>query len=300
MIERILAIIVPVFGVIAVGYGYARLRGERVRSEAGALNVLNLNLLGPLLCFTALAAKDFEIAQRAPLLAGAAIVIAVSGLLAWPIARLAGFDALTFVPPMMFNNCGNMGLPLAVLAFGPAALGPAVAMFVLSNTLHFSLGVRIVAHGQVPWRRSLRLLANPMMIGTVIGLVFALVRPPFPQPLFDGLKLLGDAAIPMMLFALGIRMVDVRARDWRIGVVGAIVCPVVGLAGAFVADALLALDAAGRGQLFLFGALPPAVLNFMLAEAYRQEPEKVASITLVGNLAAVVFVPAGLVLGLAS
>jgi predicted permease len=103
-----------------------------------------------------------------------------------------------------------------------------------------------------------------------------------------------------MLFALGIRMVDVTARAWRIGVVGAIVCPVVGLAGAFVADALLALDAAGRGQLFLFAALPPAVLNFMLAEVYQQEPEKVASITLVGNLAAVAFVPAGLALGLSS
>ncbi len=298
MIERILAIIVPVFGVIAVGYGYARWRGERVRSEAAALNTLNLGILGPLLCFTALAAKDFAIAQHARLLVGAAIVIAVSGLAAWPIARLAGFDARTFVPPMMFNNCGNMGLPLAVLAFGPAALGPAVALLVLSNTLHFSLGIRIVAHGQVPWSRSLRLLANPMMVGTAIGLAFALVRPPFPQPLFDALKLLGDAAIPLMLFALGIRMVDVTARDWRIGAVGALVCPVAGLAGAFVADALLGLDAAGRGQLFLFAALPPAVLNFMLAEVYGQEPEKVASITLIGNLAAVVFVPAGLALGL--
>jgi predicted permease len=300
MVGRILAIIVPVFGVIAVGWAYARWRGERVRSEMAALNALNLNLLGPLLCFTALAAKDFSLAQHAPLLAGAAIVIAASGLLAWPIARLAGFDPRTFVPPMMFNNCGNMGLPLAVLAFGPTALGPAVAMFVVSNTLHFSLGVRIVAHGRVPWRQSLRLLASPMMLGTALGLGFALVRPPLPQPLFDALKLLGDAAIPMMLVALGVRMVDVTARDWRIGAVGAIVCPAVGLAGAFLADALLALDAAARGQLFLFAALPPAVLNFMLAEVYRQEPEKVASITLVGNLAAVAFVPAGLALGLPS
>jgi hypothetical protein len=300
MIERILSIIIPVFGVIAVGYGYARFRGERVRSEIAALNVLNLNLLVPLLCFTALAAKEFELVQHGPLLAGAAIVIVVSGLLAWPIARLAGFDARTFVPPMMFNNCGNMGLPLAALAFGVGGLGPAVAMFVVSNTLHFSLGVRIVAHGRVPWKQSLRLLASPMMIGTAVGLAFALTKPPFPQPLFDALKLLGDACIPLMLFALGIRMVDVSFRAWHIGAVGAIVCPAVGLAGAFLADALLALDAASRGQLFLFAALPPAVLNFMLAELYHQEPEKVASIALVGNLAAVVFVPAGLALGLSS
>jgi predicted permease len=48
------------------------------------------------------------------------------------------------------------------------------------------------------------------------------------------------------------------------------------------------------GVLVLFGALPPAVLNFMLAEKYRQEPSKVASIVIVGNLFAVVAIPLAL------
>ena len=47
---------------------------------------------------------------------------------------------------MMFNNCGNMGLPLAVLAFGEAGLSPMVALFTISNLLHFTLGVWIVDH----------------------------------------------------------------------------------------------------------------------------------------------------------
>jgi predicted permease len=53
-----------------------------------------------------------------------------------------------------------------------------------------------------------------------------------------------------------------------------------------------------QGLLFLFGCLPPAVLNFMVAEQYNQEPGKVASIVLVGNLLAVLFVPVGLALAL--
>lgn len=64
MFERIVSIIVPVFAVIAVGYAYARWRGERVRPEVAALNGVNLNLLVPLLCFTALAARDFELARH--------------------------------------------------------------------------------------------------------------------------------------------------------------------------------------------------------------------------------------------
>jgi predicted permease len=53
------------------------------------------------------------------------------------------------------------------------------------------------------------------------------------------------------------------------------------------------------GLLFLFAALPPAVLNFMVAEQYRQEPGKVASIVLVGNLLSVIFVPIGVATALA-
>jgi predicted permease len=50
--------------------------------------------------------------------------------------------------------------------------------------------------------------------------------------------------------------------------------------------------------MYLFASLPPAVFCFMVAEQYQQEPEKVASIVLLGNLAALVFVPAGLWFGL--
>ena len=50
--------------------------------------------------------------------------------------------------------------------------------------------------------------------------------------------------------------------------------------------------------LLLFGCLPPAVLNFMVAEQFRQEPAKVASIVLIGNVLSIVFVPLGLALAL--
>jgi malate permease and related proteins len=46
--------------------------------------------------------------------------------------------------------------------------------------------------------------------------------------------------------------------------------------------------------LFLFGALPPAVLNYLVAERYRQDPGKVASIVMLGNLAAFVSLPVAL------
>ena len=77
-----------------------------------------------------------------------------SGLVAWPLARLLQVETKTFVPPMMFNNSGNMGLPLAVLAFGEAALPAAVVLFLVENLLHFSLGAWMLDHRAAPVQRS--------------------------------------------------------------------------------------------------------------------------------------------------
>jgi predicted permease len=51
-------------------------------------------------------------------------------------------------------------------------------------------------------------------------------------------------------------------------------------------------------MLLIFGALPPAVLNYVFAERYRQEPGKVASMVMLGNLGALLFIPIALALTL--
>jgi predicted permease len=205
-------------------------------------------------------------------------------------------DARTFVPPMMFNNCGNMGHPLAVLAYGAAGFSPMVALFTISNLLQFTVGVWMIDHHA----RFGSLLRNPIVIATIIGFAFALTHPPLPEWLSVAIKLVGDALIPMMLLSLGVRLYEANFDDWRIGVVGGIVCPLTGIAMALLLAPLLRLDPVQQGLLILFGSLPPAVLNFMVAEQFRQEPGKVASIVVIGNLLSILFVPLGLAIALRS
>jgi len=228
------------------------------------------------------------------LIVGAIGVVLGSGLLAWPFARLLHEDPRTFVPPMMFNNCGNMGLPLAVLAFGQPGLSAMVALFTISNLLHFTLGVHIVNRHAAFWP----IFRNPMVIATFVGFAFALVHPAAPEWLMLAIRMTGDAMIPLMLISLGVRMATVSWGGWNLGVIGALVCPLTGIAMAALLSPALGLDATQAGLLILFGCLPPAVLNFMVAEQYHQEPGKVASIVLIGNAASIVFVPIALSLAL--
>lgn len=290
LIWRIAQVIVPVFFIVAVGYGW----GRRARPDLTAFNRIVLDVLSPLLVYTALAGKEFRLEDHALLLAGGAALILLTGLVAWGVARAAHTQPRTLVPVVMFTNCGNMGLPLALLAFGPQNFGAAVALFSINNLIHFSLGARITsAHASTR-----DLLLSPLMIATALGFASAATGLRPPDMLFTGMKLMGEAMLPLMLFALGVRLTVLRRRDVPRGLLGAFARPLIGLAIGVPLAWALGLQGAAKGQLILFAALPPAVMQFLLAERYGQEPERVAAMILLGNALAVVFVPLGLALSL--
>lgn len=284
MILRILEIIVPVFGLILVGYVYGRLRP----ADMSTANRLNVNLFTPALIFVVLSERmsaELALGQAA---LGAAAVILGSGPLAWLLVRRAGWDTRTVVPPAMFNNSGNFGLPLAVFGFGEAALPVAVVMFVVENSLHFTVGLWLLTD-----RISLAsLMGNPMVVATAAGLVCMLGGWHAPALILPGIEMLGDVAIPLMLVALGIRLTEVDLSYWRIGLGGGLLAPVTGLAIAVPWVLVFQPPQPVAGLLLLFGALPPAVLNYMLAEHYDQQPQAVASIVALGNLLSLAIIPA--------
>ena len=285
---RLVAILFPIFGIIAAGYFYAR----HHKPEMAVANRLNMDVFVPALVFAAMAGKSFDLAAYAPLALGGFIVLATCGLLAWPIARLIGSQPKTLVPPMMFNNSGNIGLPLAVLAWGEDALPAAVILFMVENTLHFSFGARLLD----PHARLLTLWRVPVVAAAIAGLAVAILKIPIWQPFVIAIKMLGDVSVPLLLFSLGVRMTDVSFREWKLATGSAVLRPMAGMLIAAAAIQLLGLQGRDAAMLLVFGALPPAVLNFLFAERYKQEPERVASIVLIGNLAALIFLPLALAL----
>ena len=283
---RLVAILFPIFAIVAAGYFYAR----RHKPEMAVANRINMDVFVPAVVFAAMAGKQFEVQIYAPLALGALLLLLLCGLLAWPVARITGADAKTLVPPMMFNNSGNIGLPLAVLAWGEEALPAAVIMFMVENTLHFTLGARVLD----PHARLLTLWRVPVVFAAAAGLAVALLKLPVWQPAVTAIKMLGDISVPLLLFSLGVRMTDVSFREWKLALGAALLRPLLGMLLASMIIHVLGLHGRDAAMLFVFGALPPAVLNFLFAERYRQEPQRVASIVLIGNLAALLFLPLAL------
>jgi len=288
---RIVEIVLPVLVIIVMGYAIGRLWNK---PDMRVVNRLNLDVFGPFLVLANLSDKSVDLLSLWPLVVASIVIVVGSGLIAWPFAKISHQNPRTFVPPMMFNNCGNMGLPLALFAFGPIGVAGMVALFTTSNLLHFTLGAFIVhKHAE------LKLLAkSPMVWATVIGAALGLSGTHLPDSVHAPMKMIGDCTIPVMLLSLGVRMLDVKREDFSRSLLGAAVCPLTGLLMAGIVVQYLPMNKEQIGLVYLFGALPPAVLNFLVADYYKQEPEKVASIVLVGNIASIVFIPLGLLFAL--
>jgi len=286
MIYQIFSIIFPVVAIVLVGYFYA----TKFQPNMETANTINMNIFLPALMFSVLSKESFQIQNYQLLAISGVIVIIGSGILAWIVAKALNINIKTFVPPMMFNNTGNIGLPLAVLAFGEIALGAAVVLFAIEMLLHFTFGAYILSKNA----NFMSIFRSPILIATLAGLSINLVDFELWLPITQMIDLLGQAALPLLMFTLGTRLIGINFGDWKLGVLGSFLCPVVGLIVALVVIQFIELEHLHYQQLILFSVLPPAVLNHMMAEKYQQQPETVASIVMIGNIGSLIVLPMAL------
>jgi predicted permease len=283
LIERIFFTVFPLVAIVGIGYFYARRRSVDMTSA----NAANIDIFIPALLFSVLSAESFEFISYGYLALGALLIVLGSGIVLFPVCKILGLNIKTFLPPMMFNNSGNLGLPLVLLAFGKDALPAAVVLFIVENLLHFTVGLYILDRKTNP----IKLLKMPMILATFLGLLWSYFQLPIYPAIRTAIDMLGQIAIPLMLFALGVRMTAVNFTHWKISLLGAILCPLSGLVCALILLQFMDFEPIQVSYLILFSVLPPALLNYMVAERYQQEPEQVAAIVLIGNMASLLFVP---------
>jgi len=205
-----------------------------------------------------------------------------------------------FMPALIFHVMiqedfyprANLGIPLYVFALGDQALDGGVMLVVAGNILCFTIGTYIYS-GKLS---GLEVLKTPIIIAVILGLTINAIGLTVPEFVDTPISMLGQVAIPLMLFSLGVRLTKVSLNDNVVGTVIAVFCPVVGVSLALLVVQFLPLSDLHANILILFGVLPPAIINFMLAEQYGMEPEKVASIVIIGNLLSIVTIPVALFL----
>lgn len=285
MTLTLLNIVLPVFLVAALGYGFGRWSGRA--PEMGFINHANVMVFCPALIFSSLLGSPVDLAQGWPLVLAGVLIFVLPGVFLWLWPTPGGLSRAAVVVPGMFRNTGNLGIPLLMLAYGKAQMGAIVVLFVISSTLFFSLGVALLSRGGRRWEW----LFNPNFLAAVLGIALAPRVQHLPEFLITTVDMVGDIAIPLMLFGLGVRLA--RDRITRLGLAFRInvLYLLASLATLPVVLWLLPLTADWKRLVVLSLMLPPAVLNYLMTEQYDVEPETVANVVLLGNLMSVVVIP---------
>ena len=157
---------------------------------------------------------------------GCLIVFVIGRLLAWKLFALDGVAQSVFALGGVFSNNVLLGLPLAKVALGDAAV-PSVALVLVFNALILwtlvTLSVEWARHGSFSLRgfaKTLRgVLTNPIVAGILSGTLFGLSGLQLPAFVDVPLGMAGQAAAPMALIALGMGLAEYGVRGgWRISV----------------------------------------------------------------------------------
>jgi predicted permease len=288
MIAQLLHVVVPVFAVAAAGWLFAGLR----RIDLASLTDVVLYLAAPALVFHSLASQQLGTGSMLAVGGGIVFQIIACGVAAWIVFRLLRIEGRGLYLSAMFPNTGNLGLPLALFAFGPRGLAAAVIVYSTVNLIHYSFGLMMVSGSAHPGEA----LRMPLLHAAAFGVLAAVTGVVPPQPVMRGLELLGQAAVPLMLLSLGVRLRSVQLRRPALALLAVALRFIPGLAAAALWVSLLGLQGPERGVILVTGVLPPAVMNFVLAEVYGQQGEEVASSILLGTLLSIAAIPVVLAL----
>ncbi len=140
--------------------------------------------------------------------------------------------------------------------------------------------------GKDDWRM---VYANPLIWATALGMFSSEMGWMLPTALHTSLTMIGNVLVPMMLISLGARLAGSEIQDVRVGVQSSVMMLVIRLVATFVILSFIPLQGIERGAVILFAFLPPAVFNFMLADKFQVEPNKVTSSVIVGHIFSLVF-----------
>ena len=286
MFSKIASITLPIFTLVLVGFLYSR----RVKPDLGGANKLIVDIALPVLIFISLSSKSFDPVGALSFTGATIALILISGLIAWPFAKFSGASVQAFLPCAMFTNVGPIGIPLIALAYGPEGMAPAVVLLVISNILHFTLGAGVMS-GKVEWRM---VYANSLVWSTVLGVASSQLQITLPEWVQTSCTMIGSVLVPMMLMSLGARLASSQVADAWVGVRSGVLILIIRLAAVLLALWFIPLQGLERGALILFACLPSAVFNFMLADKFQIEPNKVASTVIVGHLLSLAFLPLGI------
>lgn len=301
MLTELVTVMAPVLIAVLVGYGWGR---SSIPFEADFVTRVVMHIGAPCLVVAAIGGAEISGEGFAQVVYAAVLVLSLTALMAVIWLRLRGGDMRVLLPPVVFPNNGNMGLPLCLFAFGEQGLALALGFFIVQMAALMVFGVMLVSGGEAAETGAQkdqlfhatiqgvkRLLVQPLTYAIVIAVALLVFNIQLPRWLFNSLDLLGDVTIPLMLLTLGVSLSRLQTGGWWLSVQFSLLRIGGGFLCGLLALWVFGLTGTAAHVVLLQSIMPAAVFNYLLAEQYQRDPPVVAGIVVTSTLISLLAVP---------
>ncbi|BBP82626.1 hypothetical protein PHLH8_22680 [Pseudomonas sp. Pc102] len=284
MLAALFAVMAPILITAGIGYAWAR-SGQNYPTDFVARLVLNVGT--PSLVLSTLSQAQIDKHAFGQIALACLLTTALMGAIGMGLGRAMKQDWRVLVPAFLFPNSGNMGLPVALYAFGEKGLALAVGFFLALAVVQFSLGLLLSGSE----RSVKKLFINPIVISLALAIPLIVFDLTLPRWLANTIELLGDMTIPLMLLTLGVSLASIRVGHLGSGLLQGALRILFGTGVGWGVGLALQLEPLTLGVLVMQSAMPVAVFNYLLAVRAGRSPEQVASLVMCSTLLSFVTIP---------
>lgn len=301
IIIQFILVVFSIFSVFITGF----IVGKTFKLDIKTLTFISINLFFPILVFLTFYHTKFSKEYINILFAITLLYIALYSLILF-YSKLKRFNRnkkSALLLSGLFMNSGNYGVPIILFSLGNEGYVYAIIIMVLMDFNMNTLGVYIASSGGTNKRKLsdslLNTMKSPVVIATILGIVFNILNIQIIPTIESTLSLLADAAIPLIMIVLGIQLSTVRLRNLDIkpiafiSMLRLIISPMVMLLIVY----FLNLHHSIIGSvLIIIASMPSAANTTLFSIQYDTEPEFVSSLTLITTLLSILTLPIWLTL----
>lgn len=301
--ETLFNTLFPIFGIISLGF-LAHKLGLLEQEESVILNKFVYFISFPSLLFVVMAKAPME------------QIFYWNFIGAWGLGLLATFLITAIVSAVLWKeslsrlsiNCLNttcsstafMGVPLIYIAFGQEATVAAIIATTFLVAIIISLSIFLIeldqdgntSAGSIIKNIGVSLARNPLMMGAVLGILCSALFT-LPKPVDQLFTMVGNAAIPISLFAIGLfiagqSLAQIKQSLLQVNVLIFIKLVIHPLITWFLIDQFFTLDPVWSAITIILAGLPPATTCFVIAQRYDISVSETASMTVLSTLYSIV------------
>src|SRR5210317_1815890 len=206
----------------------------------------------------------------------------------YALIAVIGFS-ITELPPLILPNCGNMGLPICLFAYGKLGMGIASAISAFIIISHFTFGI-FLASKKISFKVLIESTPVYAVLISVVLLYYNIKAPVFIE---NTAFLLAYSTIAMILMSLGIALTKLKVFSFKNAIISTFarlfLGPIVGLLIIY----LFNLRGVAAGVLFIQTAMPSAILTYLVGSMYssKEAVNSIASTIVVSTILSFFTIP---------